>query len=100
MDRCYEGLLTSSNRFYQTAPWRLLLVPTGNIAKEELISSFHVHHQVDFIPVLRFIELDRTSVVRLKRSGDPVAFDFALDFDFESPMPQPGWTFARNTIPS
>jgi predicted nuclease of predicted toxin-antitoxin system len=46
-------------------PWKLLLVSTGNIANDELLTLFRVNiqHVVDSLATFDFVELNRTNLI-------------------------------------
>jgi predicted nuclease of predicted toxin-antitoxin system len=46
-------------------PWKLLLVSTGNISNDELLTLFqlNIHHIADAFAIFDFIELNRSNLV-------------------------------------
>ena len=63
-------IITKDSDFVQSfllrhEPWKLLLVSTGNIRNDELLSLFelNIDHLVGSFQTFDFIELNRTSVI-------------------------------------
>jgi predicted nuclease of predicted toxin-antitoxin system len=63
-------VITKDSDFVQSfllrrEPWKLLLVSTGNISNDELLSVFerNITHLIDLFDTYDFVELNRTNLI-------------------------------------